>query len=161
MARAERAQILFVCTGNTCRSPLAEALARQRIAQLDLSVHVTSAGVSARDGESASADAQTAARDAQLDLSKHRARLLTRAMLLESDLVLTMSESHAQLARVLAPEVADRVHRLGDYAEDLEAELPDPFGRGLPAYRETLNVLRGWVSRSLERYVERAKSHER
>jgi protein-tyrosine phosphatase len=140
---------------------LAEALARDRIAELGLSIRATSAGVSAVDGAVASADAQAAAAETQLDLSKHRARLLTRAMLLESDLVLTMSDSHAQLARLLAPEVADRVHRLGDYADVVAAELPDPFGRGLPAYRDTLNALRGWVSRSLDRYVEGAKSHER
>ena len=140
MSEQQATQVLFVCTGNTCRSPLAEAAARQVIATGDLAMRAGSAGVSAVEGAPASADAQTAARELGLDLSKHRARLLTRAMVLESDVVLTMSEAQAQMVRLLVPEAADRVHRLGDYVGAEAGDVPDPYGGGLPVYRDTLNL---------------------
>ncbi len=160
MSEVRAARVLYVCTGNTCRSPLAEAVARAHAAHSGLPLAVSSAGVAADEGAPASADARAVAAEAGLDLSHHRARALTRAMLLESDLVLTMSEAHAERARALAPERAASIHVLGRHAGAASGDVPDPFGRGREVYRHTLEVLRDWVTRSLERHVDGAKSRE-
>lgn len=153
-------QLLFVCAGNTCRSPLAAALAGQELAARGVVAKVESAGVSAQDDAPASPAAVAVAREAGLDLSAHRARLLTRSEVQAADLILVMDESQQQFARVLAPEARDRVHVLRTYASRgaETAAVADPFGGDRAAYRRTLAELRHYVLRSVERWLEETPS---
>ena len=135
-------RVLFVCTGNVCRSPLAEVLLRHEADARGLAdVEVGSAGTGAWDGAPASEGAYLVALEHDLDLSAHRARLLTRDLLRESDLVLTMSRHHRARVQELAPDV--RVFLLGEYAgrTGAEAEVADPFGGDLDVYRQTFGQL--------------------
>ena len=158
-ARA-RPEILFVCAGNTCRSPLAAALARRAIGELGLPHAVLSAGVAAQDDAPATPLAIAAGREAGLDLGAHRAQLLTRPLVQAADLVLTMEEAQRSFIRVLAPEALERVHVLRGYAtRGADARLVrDPIGGDLEQYRRTLAELRLLVEQSLHRLVEDAES---
>lgn len=149
-------RILFVCTGNTCRSPLAEALARERAASMGMDIEVGSAGIVALDGAPASAAARAVARETGLDLDAHEARLLTRPMVREADLVLAMGANQREFIGVLAPEFRDRVHVLRAYATHGERtdDVDDPFGGDVVRYRRTLNELRELVDESLQRVSE-------
>ena len=151
-------QILFVCTGNTCRSPLAEAVARQVIRSSGLDATVASAGIGAMDDEPASAMARAVARESGLDLESHRARLLTRGDVLAARLVLTMGPRQLEFIRVLAPEASDRVFLVSDYASTGESrqEIRDPFGGDREAYRRTLAELRPVVEQALQRFEAEA-----
>ena len=130
--------ILVVCTGNTCRSPLAEALLRSALGSL---ASVSSAGTGAWEGAPASEGAYLVGLENGLDLSGHRARMLTRELVSSADLILTMSGHHA--ARVADLGGAGRVHLLGEFAgrTPQDAEIPDPFGGDLDGYRETFAEL--------------------
>jgi protein-tyrosine-phosphatase len=135
-------RIALVCTGNTCRSPLAEALLRQALVARGVTdVEVSSAGTGAWEGAPASEGAYLVALELGLDLSEHRARLLTADVIAESDLILTMARHHR--ARVLELDATGQVHLLGEFAgrAGVDAEVADPFGADLETYRETRDEL--------------------
>lgn len=148
-------RVLFVCTGNICRSPLGEILLRAKIAEAELSsIHVGSAGTGAWEGAPASEGALLVALECGLDLSTHRARLLTRAVVKEADLILTMSRHHRTRAEELGGD--GKTHLLGEYAGRSipEAEVADPFGGDLEVYRETFAELRDLVDLATKRLVQ-------
>lgn len=135
-------RILIVCTGNTCRSPLAEALLRRALAERGVErVEVASAGTGAWDGAPASEGSYLVALEHGLDLSAHRSRELTPELVRSADLILAMSPGH--VARVEALGGAGRTLLLGEYAgrRGDAAQVADPFGAELEAYRRTFEDL--------------------
>ncbi|MGH7593055.1 MAG: low molecular weight protein arginine phosphatase [Gemmatimonadales bacterium] len=135
--------ILLVCSGNTCRSPLAAAILAEKLAVSPefADAVVQSAGVAAWDGTPASEGSYLVALERGLDLSGHRARMLTSEQVRNADLILTMSDAHASRVATLGGE--QKVFALADYAGDPDGrrEIPDPMGGDVAGYRETARLL--------------------
>ncbi len=125
--------ILFVCTGNTCRSPMAQVLAEAIFKQWGVKVKVRSAGVMAGPSSPASRHAQNAMENRGLDLSNHRSTPVDGAILDWADLILTMGESHKVLIARMAPHCRDKLHTLLAYAGET-GDVADPFGQDLATY---------------------------
>lgn len=132
--------VLFVCTGNTCRSPLAEVLFRD-LAKEHAGYQVLSAGVGAFSGQAASRHSVTLAKERGLDLSRHKSRAVTVDLIENATHIFGMGRSH--IAAILAdfPEAEDKVYLVSEFAADDRLrgrDLADPFGGDLSDYRETL-----------------------
>jgi protein-tyrosine-phosphatase len=134
--------LLFVCTGNTCRSPMAMGIARRLLEERGWKhVAVRSAGIAAGVGSPASPQALTVAAERGLDLSDHLATALTPELVEWSDLILVMSESHAAAVQELGGE--EKVALVTEFLEDGEYRAPvdDPFGGAEEAYRRAFDQL--------------------
>ena len=144
-------RILFVCTGNTCRSPLAEAIARRILADSGKeNVIVESAGTHAWEGAPASDEALLIGVERNLDLSGHRSRRLTPEMVEASDLVLVMSPEH--LSQVREMDSTANAYLLAGYgSEGSSRAIADPFGGDLSDYRETADELENELKGILDR----------
>jgi len=152
-------KILLVCTGNICRSPLAAALLQRALTDRGIEgMDVSSAGTGAWDGAPVSEGAYLVGLERGLDLSAHRARLLTRELIEEADLVLTMARHHRARVDELGGE--GRVFVLGEYAgrEGDEAEVSDPFGGDLEVYRDTCVELEALIETAVQRIVKELAS---
>ncbi len=159
MSTQRRFSIVFVCTGNICRSPMAKGILEDLLSAKALSMtDIGSAGTGAIAGLPASENSVVVCGEEGIDISSLRSRPLSRDLVEESDLILTMEEHHLDAARRLAPEQADRIHLLARYAADDDtapvAGVADPIGGSLEDYRVAFVQIREQIHQALPR-IER------
>ncbi len=151
-------KVLFVCTGNTCRSPMAEALFRVRIGE-GTGWMAESAGLYAADGMPASEHAVQALEELGIDLSGHRSRLLAPEIVAEAALIIPMTQGHREELLQRFPEDGNRVCLIKSFGTGkVPADISDPFGGSLDVYRQT----RDEIDRAIADLVLflRSKNHE-
>lgn len=146
--------ILIVCTANQCRSAMAEGLVKARLAREGRSgIQVGSAGTWAHPGAPATADAVAVMAERGIDISAHRAREATRALVGEADLVLAMTASHRDaLVAESGPGVTTM--RLFSELAGVRYDILDPVGQGLDTYRATADELERLIDAGWRKIAE-------
>lgn len=138
-AHSQLKKVLVVCTGNTCRSPMAEGWLNQKLAGKGWTAE--SAGVAAWGGDSASPEAVAVMREIGVDISAHRTRALTKAAVDGASLVLAMAEGHRREIEHRFPEAAQKTFLVKSFGLEPAGDVADPFGLSADAYRHVRDEL--------------------
>ena len=141
--------VLFVCTANICRSPMAEAIFDALVSDAGMMHESHSAGTAALVGEPIAPHAREALEEVGVYADGHRARQVEATMLEEADLVLAMTPRHVETLRRISAVPPEKIRTLIGYARgtpDLEG-IPDPYGQSMAAYRASVREIFGCVDR--------------
>ena len=157
MAVDRKGRILFVCTANVCRSPMAEAIFNALVSDAGMPYEARSAGTAALVGDPMTPYAEAVLEEVGIYPHEHRARQVDAAMLEGADLVLAMTPRHAATLRRASAEASGRIHTLLGYAHDApEVEgISDPYGQSISVYRASMRRIFECVDRVLPRLRDR------
>jgi protein-tyrosine-phosphatase len=144
-------KILFVCTGNTCRSPMAEGLLKKIAGESQVSVEVQSAGLAAFAGVPAAPEAIEACKEKGVDISSHQSQPLGKALVMESELIITMTEKHKEMILKKMPALQDKVALFSEFAGAGVEDVEDPVGQPVETYRKVLGQMEGYLNKVLEK----------
>lgn len=149
--------VVFVCAGNTCRSPMAAAVARRLAGDAQVEIRFESAGIAAMDGQSASNHAAFVVHDRGGDLTPHRSRFLDDSIVEGADLLLTMTRSQRDELRRRYPRHGASIHTLGEMAGvGSDIDVDDPIGGDLTRYEETYDQIERYLQTAMDEIVRRA-----
>ena len=150
--------ILFICTGNVCRSPMAEGVFRQEVKGRG-EYRAISAGLGALEGQPASPYAVQAMHELGVDISSHRSRMISTELVREADFIFGMTQSHIDTVTMLFPDAAEKTFLLREFDETLdvfEKDISDPIGGSYGVYLNCRDQIEQGIA-SMLRYIEQGQ----
>ncbi|WP_343784222.1 low molecular weight protein arginine phosphatase [Alkalibacillus silvisoli] len=138
--------MLFVCTGNTCRSPMAEAILKHKYPTYD----VQSAGIFAGLGQGVNANAKQALQNKGIKC-QHASQPVTRELLNWADLILTMTRQHKETLKLEYTSFDDKLFTLKEFVDEDDLDIKDPIGLSIETYEHTLEEIEKHIDRMVEK----------
>ena len=159
---AQKKNILFICTGNVCRSPMAEGLFRHSAGEAEYEIR--SAGVGAMDGQPPSSHSVTAMQEIGIDITEQRSARLTAELVDWADYIFGMTHSHTDAVNLMFPQATEKAFRIREFnpnLRDFEKEIADPIGGPLDLYRQTRNEIQDAIKHMSEFIAQSSNSSEK
>ncbi len=147
--------LIFVCTGNTCRSPMAEVIAKRTFSKAGLPIHVISRGISVHGPERASGNAVTAVANFGLDLSGHVAKPICAEDVQWADLILTMTQAHKMTLAGACQNNNTALFTVKEFVDGANGSIVDPFGRNLEEYINCAIELKYYIERMADIFLQK------
>lgn len=148
-------KIMFICTGNTCRSAMADGLAKKIIKEKNLDIEVYSAGIFAQTGEHASYNSIAIMKEYDVDIALHKATSVDESNIKEMDLILCATKSHKAELQAKYKDLKDKIFTMKEYAEldndGTDLDIKDPWGYNLNTFR----VCAAEISICIEKIIEK------
>jgi protein-tyrosine phosphatase len=152
--------IVIVCTGNTCRSPMAESILKDALIKRGEVIdefNITSAGISTIDGLDASKHSISALKEMNIDLKNHKSKLLTLGLIEKADLILTMTKTHKDIILNSMPQFSNKIFTLKEFADDKNIDIVDPFGGSLEVYKVTAKDIQNTINKLIDKILQKKK----
>ena len=150
--------VLFVCTANICRSPIASALMRSLVDQRQLGSdwRIESAGTWTQEGYPAASKAQAILKEGGVDISDHRSRSVSGKLLRDFDLILVMEQGHREALQIEFPDIRERVYLLSELAGAVY-DIRDPIGGSTEDFMETIREISHLLAQGFDKIVQLAQ----
>ena len=149
--------IMFVCTGNTCRSAMAEGLAKKVVDEKNLNISICSSGIFAMKGEHASFNSVAIMKEYDVDIVTHTATPIEESNIIKMDFIFCATNGHKSQVLARYPELKDKVYTMKEYAglsnEGKEMDISDPWGFDINTFRMCAAEISLYVDKIIERLV--------
>lgn len=148
-------KIMFICTGNICRSAMAEGMMKKLAKDNNLDLDICSCGIYAEDGDYATYNAVEAAKYYDVNIEGHRATNIRRSKIKEMDIILCATESHKQSVLYMYPELKEKVFTMKEYAEldknGQDMNIKDPWGYDMNVYQNCTEEIEKCLIKIIEK----------
>ncbi len=138
-------KVMFICTGNICRSAMAEGILKKIVKDKKVDIQVYSCGIYAEDGEGATYNAIYAAEKYDVDISKHKATNIRNSKIEEMDIILCATKSHKETVIYMYPNLKDKIYTMKEYAKidnnGQDTDIKDPWGYDIETYMNCIDEI--------------------